>query len=89
MSDDESLTLREGAVSWREVDGETILLDIDNADYLGLNGAGTLLWRLMAAGTTRTRLIGALHAEFGIDTEQATDDVDAFLHQARQRKLLA
>ena len=86
---DETLTLRDGAVSWREVGGETILLDLEHSDYLGVNASGTLLWRLLSEGTTRSALVDALTAGFDIDADTASSDVDAFVATARERNLLA
>lgn len=87
-NDDEVLTLRTGAVSWREVDGETILLDLARSEYLGVNASGTVLWRLIAAGATRAQLMTALREHFHLDDEGAAADVDSFLATARERGLL-
>ncbi len=81
--------LREGAVSWREVDGEVIVLDLETSDYLGVNASGTVLWLLLAGGTTAAAMRRALVERFGIGAEQAATDVEAFLAAARSRRLLA
>ncbi|WP_166503370.1 PqqD family protein [Modestobacter italicus] len=85
---DEVLRLREGAVTWREVDGEVIVLDLRTSEYLGINEAGNLLWRALADGATTAGLAGALVERFGIDPARAEADVGAFLTEARARQLL-
>jgi hypothetical protein len=84
----EELKLREGGVAWQEVDGETVLLDLEHSRYLGVNAAGTLLWRALAAGTTHDELVAQLKQEFGISEVQACGDVDSFIADCADRNLL-
>lgn len=84
----EELTLRVGGVAWREIDGETVLLDLEHSRYLGINAAGTLMWRALAAGTTRGELIAQLQREFGISEAHACGDVDSFIADCADRNLL-
>jgi len=83
------LKLREDAIAWREVDGETLLLDLATSKYLSINPSATVLWRLLAEGTTREALVTALDAEYRIGAEQASEDVDAFLEDCLARGLVA
>ena len=79
------LRLRDSAMKWREVDGETMLLDLRTSTYLAVNGSATVLWRKLAEGTTRNGLVDALCGSYDIDAEQAGRDVDAFLSECAQR----
>lgn len=82
------LRLRADALAWREVGDEVIAIDLRRSLYLSLNGSGTLLWRAMADGSTRAGLVRLLREEFGIDEEQATGDVDAFIVELVDQDLL-
>jgi hypothetical protein len=82
------LKLREGAVAWREVDGETLLLDLQASKYLSINPSATVLWRLLAEGTTREALVEALVGEYQISADDAATDVDDFLADCQQRDLI-
>lgn len=82
------LRLRLERLEWLESDGDVLALDRDDVVYLGTNATGALLWRLLAAGTTRAALIDDLRSTFSVGREQATSDVDAFLSQLSQRGLL-
>jgi coenzyme PQQ synthesis protein D (PqqD) len=83
------LRLRGEDVAWREVDGELIAVDLPRSAYLGANPSGTLLWSRLAEGATRVELAQALVDTYGIDTERAHGDVDAFLRDLSSRSLLA
>jgi hypothetical protein len=86
--DTSHLRLREGATAWLEIQDATVLLDLDASRYLGVNHAGSLLWSMLAAGTTRDELIDRLCATYSIDREQSAQDVDTFLDQCAQRGYL-
>lgn len=79
------LKLREDKLAWREVDGETLLLDLEASMYLSVNPSATVLWRLLAEGTTRDALIDALEQKYSIARDRAAGDVDEFLNQCQQR----
>lgn len=82
------LQLRTQSLEWRDVGDEVVALDTDVASYLGANRAGAILWKALAAGTTRDQLIKLLTDEFGIDEPTAAEDVDRFLAQLRLQNLL-
>jgi len=71
--------LRTGQLSWREFDGETVLLDLAASKYLMVNAAGTVLLKHLVGGCTRDDLVTALVDAFGIPAAQAAADVDAFV----------
>lgn len=64
------------------------MLDLRSSMYLSTNSAGSILWRQLEQGTSRSELIDALLAEFEIPPERAAQDVDAFLEECRQRNLI-
>jgi Coenzyme PQQ synthesis protein D (PqqD) len=83
------LRLRANALAWHEVDSEVIAIDVDAAVYLAANGAGAVLWKELATGTTRDRLVAKLVEVYGIETQRSETDVDAFLRQLEEQGLLA
>jgi hypothetical protein len=82
------LRLRDTELHWREIDGEVIALEARGSRYMAVNGAGTLLWRSLAAGSTRDGLADELMRVYGIDREQASSDVDRFVAMLDQQGLL-
>jgi hypothetical protein len=83
------LRLRGTDLHWREIDGEVIALEARGSTYVAANGAGTLLWRALAAGTTRDALVDELVDAYGIDRERAAADADRFLADLTAQGLLA
>jgi hypothetical protein len=83
------LRLRDTDLHWREIDGEVIALEALGSTYLAANGAGTLLWRALAAGSTREQLADELMRVYGIDRERAAADADGFVDSLAAHGLLA
>jgi hypothetical protein len=82
------LRLRSADVVWRELDGETVLLNLATSEYFQLNATGSVLIKLLAQGATEPALTVALAGTFGIAESQASDDVRAFLDHLRSHSLL-
>lgn len=82
------LKLREGAVAWQQVDGETILLDLAASTYLGVNQSGSVLWPALVDGSTRQDLVTRLCATYDVTEDEAAVDVDAFLRTCQERGFL-
>lgn len=85
----ERIRLRDDGLEWREIDGELVLLDEATSRYVAGNPAAAVLWPLLAAGTTREDLAGALVERFGIENDRARLDADAFVDGLRERGMLA
>jgi hypothetical protein len=83
------LKLRDSDLHWREIDGEIIALEARGSTYVAANGSGTLLWRALSAGTTRSALADELVRAYGIARGQAEADTDRFLAQLEAQGLLA
>ena len=82
------LKLRDDAIAWKETDGEVLLLDLASSTYLAVNPSATVLWRLLANGTTQDELVDALVGAFDVDRDTATTDVADFLDDCRRRQLV-
>lgn len=82
------LRLRREALAWREVGEEAVALDLEASMYFAANPSGTLLWRSLAAGTTRDALVSCLVQAYGVDPDSAATDVDEFLAALEANGLL-
>jgi hypothetical protein len=85
---DRPLRLRSSGLSWREVEGEIVALDLNTSAYIGINASGAALWPELAAGTTRDQLVRRLCESFGLERATAEHDVDAFVGALLQQGLL-
>jgi hypothetical protein len=80
--------LREGGMTWRELDDQIVVLDLETSVYLNVTGSGAVVWLLLADGATLEAMVDAVVEAYDIDPETARTDLVAFLDDLRQRGLL-
>ena len=74
----------------KELDGETVLLNLETGLYFGLNDVGSLVWRLLGqGGQTPRSLSEAVCAEYAADQTEVARDVEALLQDLQENGLLA
>jgi hypothetical protein len=79
---------RSAELSWREVAGEVVILDLRSQAYLSLNGTGASLWRVLQGGATAAELSRTLIEQHGAPEEVADRDSAAFVQMLDERGLL-
>jgi hypothetical protein len=77
--DDAVLRLRSNELTWREVDGEIIALDLTSSLYFTANRTGTLLWSSLVDGARLGELTSLLIENFEIADADARRDVSNFI----------
>ncbi len=82
------MRLRTDGLSWREIDGETVILDLESSTYFRANRTGTVLLQALTEECSRDGLIERLTSTFELAPEQAATDVDAFLAELEGRGML-
>ena len=63
----------------QEIDGETVLLDMNSENYFGLNDVGTQAWELLKSGTNLQSLLEHLQSKYEIDTQVLESDIRSLL----------
>jgi len=86
--EDRPIRLREADLHWQDIDGDVIALEGRASEYLTANPAGALLWRALAAGSTRAELADRLAAAYRLPRARAAHDAERFLAELRERGLL-
>ena len=72
----------------RVVDDETVLLDIAQGVYFGLDGVGKRIWESVANGLSLRETASAITTEFEVDEARAEEDVIKFATDLVERGLL-
>jgi hypothetical protein len=63
----------------QEVNGETVLLDLDGESYFGLNEVGTRIWQLIQSEQTVDETLRTLSDEYDVSRGQLENDVSELL----------
>ena len=61
-----------------EMDGDLVMMSIENGEYYGIGGVGTRIWELLDQPTTIQRLVETIKTEFDIQEDRCRDDVLSF-----------
>ena len=71
-----------------EIDGETVMMSIDNGEYFGLDTVGSRIWEIIKEPIKVEQLIDILLEEFEVSREQCELDTIDFLNQLFDKKLV-
>lgn len=63
----------------QEVNGETVLLDLQGECYFSLNEVGTRIWQLLQCDSSVGEALDALSDEYDVSREQLVGDVGELL----------
>ena len=66
-------------VTWRKVNEEAVILNLETSVYYSVNQAGTFIWELLVEGKPLEKIGPALAAEYKLTPEQAAEDTRGFL----------
>jgi hypothetical protein len=75
----------------QEIDGEMVLLDLRSGMYLGLNGVGTFVWKLISSRESPVgvgEIVEAVAAEFDVAAATARRDLDQLLEDLSSNHLV-
>jgi hypothetical protein len=71
-----------------EVDGESVILDLEEGVYYGLNPVGAHIWAEIQEPTPVEEITAAISAEYDVDTEQCREDVISLLRDLKENGLI-
>lgn len=70
------------------LEGETVLLNLDNGMYYSLNRVGTVIWELCDGRHTLKDILGEICERFEVEEAQARQDLLLLSSQLLEQKLL-
>jgi hypothetical protein len=74
-------------IVYRNVSGETVLLNLETGVYSGLDAVGSRVWELLVKeGSTEAAIRGLLE-EFDVEEERLRADVDGFVRELSRQGL--
>lgn len=71
-----------------DIDGELVVLNLDNGCYYVIAGIGANIWGLVVAGATRNAVVAAVVAQYGIEPDAVRLEVGSFLDKLLDEDLL-
>lgn len=75
-------------VLFQELQGETVLLNLNSGVYFGLDPVGTRMWRLIVEKEQLAEVARSIVAEFDVSEEQCAADLLALVTKLESRGLV-
>jgi len=88
MIDESSVVVAAEHQTSAEVDGESVILDLEEGIYHGLNPVGARIWSEIQEPTPVEEITAAISAEYDVDTEQCREDVISLLRDLKENGLI-
>jgi hypothetical protein len=85
----ETVFKRKAEMMVADMDGELVMMDVDQGTYFAINPVGSHIWTLLETPQSMTHLTASvLHAFKTEDTEQVSADVERFLSDLSANNLI-
>ena len=68
-------------VVFQEIEGETVLLDVEAERYYALDEVGSRCWELLAEHGDLEKVVASMLAEFDVDEATLRSDLEGLLEQ--------
>ena len=88
MIDESSVVVAADHQTSTEVEGESVILDLEDGIYYGLNPMGARIWSEIQEPTAVEEIIVAITAEYDVNSEQCRRDVISLLQDLRENNLI-
>ena len=72
----------------QEVDGETVLLDLQSESYFGLDEVGTRILQLLQEHDELQKVFDIMLEEYDVDAKQLENDLNSLIEQLISLKLI-
>lgn len=72
----------------QEVSGETVILDLKNESYFGLDEVGTRIWKLLQQGKDIQSITKTMLDEYDVEEKQLGKDIQALLSQLNEAGII-
>jgi pyrroloquinoline quinone biosynthesis protein D len=71
-----------------EIDGETVVMELETGDFFSLSGSALSIWQLIDGTRDRASLLAAIAAEYQTTEAHLVGDVDEFVADLKAAKLI-
>lgn len=81
----DSMIAGETNIVFNEMDGETIMMSIENGEYYGLNSVASRIWQLLESPRAVSEICDAVLPDYDVTREQCAQDVLFFLNRMAEK----
>ena len=82
------VTRNDGNLMGGEMGDETVMMDMTSGDYLGLNGVGTSIWKIIEQTTKVSDIVNKLMGEYEVDQATCETETLKYLNELAKENLI-
>ena len=75
-------------VMFRELEGESVILNIDSESYYGLDDVGTRMWEVLIQSESIQAAFETLIDEYDVQSDRLRDDLAELIEQLAEKALI-
>ncbi|MDP2939179.1 MAG: PqqD family protein [Candidatus Omnitrophota bacterium] len=80
--------INKDSITYRIIDGEAVILNLDNGYYYSLNKTGTKIWNKINDGNNLNEILFSLKTEFQIPENKLKNDLLGLVKDLEKEKLV-
>lgn len=84
----DALLQRKPNLLFNEIDGEVVLLSLENNEYLGMDRVGSHIWEMLKQPISVKNLVFSLIGDYQVNEQQCMEDTMAFLKKLEDKNLI-
>ena len=81
-------TIDRKRIAWDELDGETLIINVETGHYFSLDGVGSLIWSMLADGVDDPDMVARIVSEYEVAESTARDDLEALIDTLASEELV-
>ncbi len=72
-----------------DMDGDTVIMSIEQGNYYGMGAVGTLVWKILEHPKTIGEIVQAVRMEYAVDEDTCQNDMIEFIEDLIKNELVA
>jgi hypothetical protein len=84
----DTMLQRKPGLLFNEIDGEIVMLSVENSEYYGMDKVGSRIWQLLENQMQFKELVTRLMDEFDVAEEKCSRETLNFVKKMTEKKLL-
>lgn len=72
-------TIDRQRITWDEIDGETLIINVETGYYFSLEGVGSLIWKMLTDEVDERDMVARIVSEYEVEESTARDDLQALV----------
>lgn len=84
----EMYTIRTPQISHETIDGETVIINLDNGNYYSMDGIGADIWNLISEGASKDSIINVIDNNFQVERKDFEIKLNSLIDQLLDEGLI-